>query len=436
MLGIGAVATIPLGAVADRANRARLLTGAVVLWSVTLFVSGASTSFVMLLVTRLALGLVVAVAGPTIASLAGDLFPPDARGRLYGFVLGGELLGGGFGFLVSGNVSATVGWRWAFWVLAAMSLLVAGALHRWLPEPDRGGGSLLTEGATEIPTAARGPATVPQHGSGDDSSSGRADPLEAQVRSADIAPHRQRVLRDGDENRSLWWAVRYVVSVRTNLILIVASALGYSLYSAVRTFGVIFVQQRFGVGQSLATVLLIVLGAGAIVGVLTSGRISDALITRHHLSARPIVAGVSFLLAAVLFAPALLVTSIAVAAPLFFFAAAGLGGANPPLDAARLDLMPAQLWGRAEAVRTAARSLLEAGAPLLVGVLATAFGTPTSGLGQAESNGAHRASGLSAALFVTLLPVVIAGALLLIRARRTYPRDVATALASASSGAH
>jgi len=74
---------------------------------------------------------------------------------------------------------------------------------------------------------------------------------------------------------------------------------------------------------------------GAIIGVLITGRLGDWLIERHHLTARPLVGGVAFLLAAVLFLPGLLTTSLLVAAPLFFLAAAGIGGANPPLDAAR-----------------------------------------------------------------------------------------------------
>ncbi|MGI8679073.1 MAG: MFS transporter [Jatrophihabitans sp.] len=433
--GVGALATLPLGAVVDRANRARLLSCGIALWAVVMMVSGSATTFTMLLVTRLALGAVVAVAGPTIASLAGDLFPPGARGELYGFILSGELLGGGFGFLVSGNVSSAFGWRWAFWVMSGLSVLVAWALHRFLPEPARGGASMLHEGADRILTAAeiRGagsPDRVDSRASPDP-----PNPLRTQIRNAGITPHEPQVLRGVAAELSWSGAARYIISVRTNLILITASALGYSLYAGVRTFGVIYVQHRFAVGQSIATLLLIVLGAGAVVGVLLTGRIADSLIDRRHLAARPLVAGLAFLAAAVLFIPALLVPSLLVAAPLFFLAAAALGGTNPPLDAARLDLMPARLWGRAESVRTALRSLLEAGAPLLIGVLATQFGTATSGLGQPRSN-AHQGNGLSEALLVALLPVLIAGLLLVLRARRTYPRDVATALASDSITAH
>jgi hypothetical protein len=38
---------------------------------------------------------------------------------------------------------------------------------------------------------------------------------------------------------TLWNAARYVLRVRTNLTLIVASALGYIYFSGVQTFGLV-----------------------------------------------------------------------------------------------------------------------------------------------------------------------------------------------------
>ncbi len=145
---------------------------------------------------------------------------------------------------------------------------------------------------------------------------------------------RPRSLDTDPTEKSLLWAVRYVVSIRTNRVLILVSALGYFFFSGLRTFAVVFLRDRFGIAQGVASILLVVIGVGAIVGVLATGRLGDWLIERRHITARPLVGGLSFLLAAALFLPGLLTTSLLVAAPLFFFAAAGVGGANPPLDAA------------------------------------------------------------------------------------------------------
>jgi len=434
---VGAVATLPVGALTDRANRTRLLTAAIGVWSAAEVLSGASNSFLMLLLTRVALGAVVATAGPVVASLTGDLFPAAARGRIYGFILTGELLGAGVGFLVSGDAAAVLSWRYAFWILAVPGAVLAWAIWRRLPEPARGGQSRLQVGDEHIRSATEVEDDHPAPDAEPDTAAEEQKPpaadegkIRQEVRDQDISPHENLVLHTDPTGMSLWSAARYVLSIRTNRVLIVSSALGYFFFSGLRTFAVVFLRDRFGVGQGVASTLLVAIGAGAILGVLITGRLGDRLIGAHHLTARPLVGGVAFLLAAALFLPGLLTTSLLVAAPLFFLAAAGIGGANPPLDAARLDLMHSRLWGRAEAVRTVLRSALEAIAPLLFGYVSTLFGAHTSSSGNPTASSGGNGGGLDATFLIMLLPLLLAGLLLVLRARRTYPRDVATAAAS------
>jgi len=149
---------VPIGALTVRVRRIRLLAGSIALWSVAMIVSGAPSSYAMLLLTRLVLGAIIATAGPMVASLTGDFFAARERGRIYGFLLTGELLGSVLGLFVSGNAAA-ISWRLAFWVLAVPSAILAWAVWRSLPEPARGGGSRLEPGATEILSAeqAEGP---------------------------------------------------------------------------------------------------------------------------------------------------------------------------------------------------------------------------------------------------------------------------------------
>ncbi len=103
------------------------------------------------------------------------------------------------------------------------------------------------------------------------------------------------MLHQDPSGQSLWWAVRYVLSVPTNRVLIVASALGYFFFSGLRTFAVVFLRERFGMGQGEASTLLVAIGIGAIVGVLVTGRLSDRLIDRRHITARPVVGGICFM---------------------------------------------------------------------------------------------------------------------------------------------
>ncbi len=437
---VGVLTTLSFGRLADRVNRVNLLTVSILFWCAAMVASGAAQSYLMLLLSRLALGAVVAAAGPVVASLTGDLFAAAERGKIYGFILAGELVGGGFGLLISGDLGAATSWRVSFLLLAVIGLGLAWAVHTLLPEPARGGQSQLPVGATRIPSAddveqADGPRIDADDNRGHEPEATEDQPrsetaLKREVQRAQVTPHEELVLDEDPTGRSLWWAVRYVLTIRTNLVLIVASSLGYFFFAGLRTFAIEFAKARYGLDRGLASIVLVLVGAGSLIGILISGRLSDALISRHHITVRPLVAGMSFLLAATLCIPGLLTASALIAVPLFFLAAAGVGGSNPPLDAARLDIMPSRLWGRAEAVRTMLRTALEASAPLLFGFLSTLLGGRGGGFGHPTGAQPHGGLGLDRSFLIMLVPLFAACALLLLVARRTYPGDVATAIAS------
>lgn len=425
---VGAIATLPFGILVDRVRRTRILIAAIVVWSVAMAVSTAATSYLMLLLCRLALGAIVAAASPTVASLIGDFFRPGERGRIYGYILAGELIGVAFGYLISGNVAALASWRAAFGVLAAIGFALAWVIWRYLPEPARGGQSQLPVGASEIPDAqdndAKGTeAESPASDAPEDSEIGK------RIEGRGIEPHAGQILKTDPSGMPLWQAVRYVLSLRTFRILIVASALGYFYFTGLRTFALVFVRGRFGLSQAVASTVVVGFGLGAIVGVLLAGRIADALIRRNRLDGRILVGVSTYLLAAAALIPGLLVGSIYVAAPFFFIAAAGLGGANPVVDAARLDIMHSRLWGRAEGVRSAVLYALQAIAPALFGWV-SAFFAAGGGMVRAHARpGAAHPTGLGVTFLIMLVPLILAGVVML-RALKTYPRDVATAIAS------
>jgi MFS family permease len=406
---VGAAATIPAGALADRVRRVDLLAGSIVLWAAAMVATGAAPSLVWLLVSRLGLGAVTATAGPVLASLVGDYFPADERARMYGYILSGELLGGGVGFAVSGNVAAATSWRVPFFVLAVASAGLAWTIHRRLPEPARAGRTRIPAGADSMPAPSR-------RGDPGRGRSAEAETARRIVGERNIPPREELVLREAPGRMSLAGVARYVLRIRTNVLLIVASAVGYFFFAGLRTFGVVFVSHHFGLGQGAATTVLVVTGLGAVIGVVASGRLSDRLLERGMIDARVVTAAVAFLAAAVVLVPAVIVTSLVVAAPLMFVGGAALAFPNPPLDAARLDIVPSALWGRAESVRTLLRNCAQAAAPLAFGVLADAFAGP-------------RSSGIEFAFLIMLVPLALNGAIVY-AGRRSYPTDVATAIES------
>jgi MFS family permease len=394
-----ALLTLPFGALTDRTRRVRVLWVAMLVWGAAQLASAGAGSFGQLLLIRVVLGAASGAAAPLVASLIGDLFPAAERGRIWGLVLSGELLGSAFGYVVAGEAASigagASGWRIAFVVLGVPSLLAAGAVWRYLPEPARGGASCLPVGAP------------------------RFIPAEA-------------VLSEPPLRLGLGQAAAAVLRVRTNVVLIIASALGYFYFTGVLTFGLVLFQGRYRLAHGVATLLLALLGAGGLVGVVASGRLADRWMRRGHPSARIVIGASALVLAAVLFGPGLIAPSVATALPLFILAAVAMGARNPPLDAARLDIMPHDLWGRAEGVRTFLRQMVTATAPLLFGILADAFGAPGAGVAANSSQGAGAAAdahGLQLTFLILLLTPALGGALTFL-ATRSYPRDAAAAQAA------
>lgn len=428
---VGALVTLPFGALADRVHRNRLLVACIVVWSVMMVVGGAATSYWMLLLSRLALGAVVAASAPAVMSLIGDFFRPGERGRILGYTLAGELVGVAFGFLISGNVAAVLSWRASFWVLALVGFVLAGVIWKLLPEPARGGHGVVPVGIEDIPDDGDTEEEQKHEDADDYGYDMSTADIDREVDERDVQPHPSLVLHDGADNMSLWQAVRYILSIRTYRMLILVSSLGYFYFTGLRTFAIVFMRHRFGLEQAVASSLSVGIGLGAIIGVLLAGRIGDALIGHGRLNGRVLTGGAAYLLATAAFIPGLLSGTLWVTGGFFFVAAAGIGGANPAVDAARLDIMYSGLWGRAEGVRATARFSLEAIAPPLFGYVASLFDNGSSNaFAQAGSHGSSSGGGLGQAFLVMLITLAVAGLLLLLHASHTYLRDVATAVAS------
>jgi predicted MFS family arabinose efflux permease len=403
----GAVGTLAFGWLVDRTRRTRVLALAVLVWAVAMIVCATATSYTWLLAARVVLGVLTAAGVPAVASLTGDYFLPQLRGRMYGYILAGEFIGTGFGFAGSGEL-ALLSWRLGFLVLAGPALLIAWLIHR-LPEPARGGADRLQPGQQHIGVS---PA---------DNSDSRPQPdlntkivyLRDIVRAAGVAPRAHLVFDENPGRKPLLWAIWYVLRIPTNLVLIIASALGYYFFAGIRTFGVEFMNGWFGLSHSGAIGVTIGFGGGALIGVLFGGRLADYLLARRILSARVIVATIAYLAAAVLLLPALLTHLLFVAIPSLLLAALCFGAVNPAVDAARLDIVHPYLWGRAESIRAVLRLLAEAGAALAFGYMAQyVFGGGPVGLDRT--------------FLVMLSFFFISGGIGFI-ALGTYPRDVATA---------
>jgi len=432
---VGAIFTIPVGMLVDRTRRMPLLCLTIVLWSAATLFSAFAGGFGSLLLTRLLLGAVAASAGPAIASLTGDYFGASERGRVWSYILVGEAAGTAFGFIISGLVASAIDWRGAFVVLALPGFFLARELWRTVPEPHRGGQSHLQVGTVDLELAVS--QAAPDAGGGDTATPPPEVSVDAAAwdaaRRAGAVPDPDRVLHQDPRDMSLADSLRYLFSIPSNVLMIAGSSLGYFFFAGLQTFALLFVKGHYNASQATSELVLALLVVGAVIGTLVGGRLPDALLKRGDLGARMWFPGVCYIAAGLCLIPGFLGASLTPAVWFDVAGAAFISAANPPIQAARLDVVPAGLWGRAQSALTAVRSLAQAAAPLVFGgisQLVAGIVPSQAPIGtHPKAPPSHAATGLEIT-FLILLSTLFAAGYFLFRARRTFATDVATAAAS------
>ncbi|MDO9451648.1 MAG: MFS transporter [Stagnimonas sp.] len=132
-----AIAGIPLGRLADRLRRGKILGAGVAAWSVFTGAAAYVTSFPGLLLARLGVGVGEASCAPAANSMIGDLYPSHRRARALGLFMLGLPLGSLACFALGGWIAQSYGWRAPFLVAMVPGLIVAVLAWR-LVEPQRG----------------------------------------------------------------------------------------------------------------------------------------------------------------------------------------------------------------------------------------------------------------------------------------------------------
>ncbi len=133
-----ALAGVPIGALADRVKRKRLLAALVATWSVMTALSGFTRSFAALVVSRAAVGATEAGAPSTMLSLLSDTFPPRRRPLVLGVFYTAPVMGLVGGSLLGAAMAAAYGWRAALFAAALPGLALALLAPLTLREPTRG----------------------------------------------------------------------------------------------------------------------------------------------------------------------------------------------------------------------------------------------------------------------------------------------------------
>ena len=119
------VAGLPLGWLADRISRKKLLATGIAIWCCMTALASGARNFVLLFATRLGVGLGEATVAPCSLSLISDLFSREQRPRAVSVFMSGTFLGAGIAFLFGGLLVHEIA------SLPSITVPIVGEIRPW-----------------------------------------------------------------------------------------------------------------------------------------------------------------------------------------------------------------------------------------------------------------------------------------------------------------
>ncbi len=148
--------SIPVGWLADRTNRSRVVGLACGLWSAATMACGFASSYPQLVVARMSVGVGEAGGVPPSYAIISDYFPSWLRGRALGLYNLGPPIGQALGVAFGASIAAAYNWRSAFMMLGAVGIVMAVIVFLTVREPVRGGLDIATPSMPETPVVRAG----------------------------------------------------------------------------------------------------------------------------------------------------------------------------------------------------------------------------------------------------------------------------------------
>ncbi len=134
-LGAGAAFLLPLGRIAESADKSTLFKVGLLVYAASTFVIGLLPSITTIIAFRFVQGVASAFMGATAMAILFENASAQTRGRAIGLCLGSVYAGLAAGPLVAGLITSHLGWRWVYFLTAVplfvSFIAVEAKLKRW-----------------------------------------------------------------------------------------------------------------------------------------------------------------------------------------------------------------------------------------------------------------------------------------------------------------
>ncbi|MFP5276139.1 MAG: spinster family MFS transporter [Acidobacteriota bacterium] len=131
--------SIPVGWLADKTNRVRILAAACAIWSVATMCCGLATGYLEFAFAYMTVGFGEAGGVPPSYSILSDYFPTGRRGTALGIYNLGPGVGAALGIAFGASIASVFNRRYAFLFLGGVGVFAAIGILLSVREPQRGG---------------------------------------------------------------------------------------------------------------------------------------------------------------------------------------------------------------------------------------------------------------------------------------------------------
>lgn len=134
---IAAVMTTPMGRIGDIYGRSRMFNTGFGVFTVGSLLCGLSPNVYILVLFRAVQALGGSLMQANSGAIVADIFPPNARGRAFGFLSLGFTSGAMLGIILGGVITTFVGWEYIFFINVPIGIIAIFIGLRYLSDVNR-----------------------------------------------------------------------------------------------------------------------------------------------------------------------------------------------------------------------------------------------------------------------------------------------------------